>query len=155
MNREQQKYHGLVPLNEMAYSISGYRNVVMKKSLNILVNYCLVVYAGLDKNYRNLRNHWKSELKRFMTDLCNDKLSKKDTAENREKYIREYWIKSDYNQADIVRARIGWKFDEENIDLESDKFHQCSEIFVERFDEIISIIASGNEKSVVEYIKNM
>lgn len=94
MNKEQLKYYGMVPLNEMAHTISEYRRAVEMKSPNIMINYCLVIYAGLNKNYKHLRKHWKYELKGFMVDLARDKLSKKNTVENRLKYIREKWIRS-------------------------------------------------------------
>lgn len=155
MNKEQLKYYGMVPLNEMAHTISEYRRAVVLKSPNILINYCLVIYAGLDKNYKHLRNHWKSELKGFMTDLAGDKLSRKNTVENRTKYIKEQWLQADYDQPDRVRFRVSGKFEDENIDTESVKFIRCSEIFSERMDEIINIIASGDRYTVKEYVKNL
>lgn len=155
MNKEQLKYYGMVPLNEMAHTISEYRRAVVLKSLNILTNYCLVIYSGLDKKYKHLRNHWKTELKTFMTDLALDKLSRKNTVENRTKYIKEQWIQADYNQPDRVRFRVSGKFEDENIDTESAKFIRCAEIFSERMDEIIGIIASGDRDTVKEYIKNL
>lgn len=154
-NIELKKYHGMVPLNEMAYTISGYRKEVSSISKNIVLNYCLVIYAGLDPQYEKLRNHWKVELRTAMVDLATDKLSRNNTSQNRKKYIMEHWTAKEYNDQKITEIRISPKFESEKIDTESQKFKKCVSIFIEHFDEIIDLLASGDPNKIKEHVKNI
>ena len=65
------------PINEMADSLSDFRNKINNLLGQLLENWCLVKWCDLYHNSnisKRLRNHWSTELIAIMTQITNTRI---------------------------------------------------------------------------------
>lgn len=139
-----------------AYEMSDFKDRVESRIPIILIHWLFIRYFKIkNENVRTIQ-HWKDELIAQFYYLVRLKIKKNNSYENRLKAIKQAWEEGEFNSSayDIAFA-FKRKFNEENIDINSNEFNNAIEQWVDESKSIIEIFANANLKNANEYINNL
>lgn len=139
-----------------AYERSDFKDRVESRIPIILIHWLFIRYFKIkNENVRTIQ-HWKDELIAQFYYLVRLKIKKNNSYENRLKAIKQAWEEGEFNSSayDIAFA-FKRKFNEENIDINSNEFNNAIEQWIDESKSIIEIFANANLKNANEYINNL
>lgn len=136
------------PINEMADSLSDFRNKINNLLGKLLENWCLVKWCDLYPNSNisvRLRNHWATELIAIMKQITSTRIK----SGRKDKAIRNILItKWELNDPDVIYNFINKKFSKEGL-FKYSKY--MSEICANNIYDICNVL-SQNENNIEDYI---
>ena len=136
------------PINEMADSLSDFKNKIDNILGQLLENWCLVKWCDLYPNSNisvRLRNHWATALIAIMKQITNTRIK----SGRKDKAIKNILIKKwELNDPDVIYNFINKKFTKEGLFKYS---KHMSEICSNNIDEICNVL-SQNEDDVYNYV---
>jgi len=144
-------------LCEMAYPRNVYKEYISSLSPQIIENWCLINYATLAGNMKELKAHWQKELLTHIGRLSSMKLKRNNSFDNRYKVIFEVW-RTDREYAsdpNVIKLMITGKFITENIQINTDLFNNVCVNCMNASDDIISTIAYANNDRAVNYVMTL
>lgn len=136
------------PINEMADSLSDFRNKINNLLGKLLENWCLVKWCDLYPNSNisvRFRNHWANELIAIMKQITSTRIK----SGRKDKAIRNILItKWELNDPDVIYNFINKKFSKEGL-FKYGKY--MSEICANNIYDICNVL-SQNENNIEDYI---
>ena len=138
------------------YERSDFKDRVESRIPIILIHWLFIRYFKIKNENVRTFQHWKDELTAQFYYLVRLKIKKNNSYENILKAIKQAWEEGEFNSSayDIAFA-FKRKFNEENIDINSNEFNSAIEQWVEESKYIIEIFANANLKNANEYINNL
>ena len=146
---------------EMARSLDDYKNLI-KSQIEPLISHIILVMKAHQENSEEFVEHWKKEIRVFLSNFIGIKLKTKNTYETRRKHIEnilynEYELDTD---EDEIFGIIRRKLFNEGYDLEDNKIHNDFLSIVQKFqneylDEIIDIMASDSTSKIQQFINKL
>lgn len=136
------------PINEMADSLSDFRNKINNLLGKLLENWCLVKWCDIYPNSNisvRLRNHLATELIAIMKQITSTRIK----SGRKDKAIRNILItKWELNDPDVIYNFINKKFSKEGL-FKYSKY--MSEICANNIYDICNVL-SQNENDIEDYI---
>lgn len=157
MNKEQLKYYGMVPLNEMAYERGDLKDKWRADFEQITINWCLVYIAQNNQKYQRLENHWKSELSGHLKSANKKRIKKANSMSSRIKLLRDSLLYDgmDLNRHDVINSTISEKFIKEKIKTSGKLYRNCISSFSQEIPNLIVLIATGDTKEIEKYVEDL
>lgn len=142
-------------LSEMSIPRKEYKERIENLSQQLLENWCLVRWCrSANLKTHPLRNHWAKELRTHFIAMANLNMKDGDYPK-RLKLVREIWKKRDFDIVDTVRLIVSGKFDDEQIDRNSEAFQKTIEECAYAANDITMLIALRDYDRINQYIEKL
>ena len=142
-------------LSEMSIPRKEYKERIESLSQQLLENWCLVRWCrNANLKTHPLRNHWAKELRTHLIAMANLNMKDGDYAK-RLKLVREIWKERDFADAYTVRLIVSGKFDDEQIDRNSEAFQNTTEECAHAANDITMLIALRDYDRIRHYIEKL
>lgn len=142
-------------LSEMSIPRKEYKERIENLSQQLLENWCLVRWCrNVNLKTHPLRNHWAKELRTHFVAMANLNMKNGDYPK-RLKLVREIWKERDFDNADTVRLIVSGKFDDEQINRNSEVFQKTTEECAHAANDITMLIALRDYNRISQYIKKL
>lgn len=149
-------------LLEMAFPKSKYIQIIADNLRNLILNYCLVLYAERGDNIyiKRLRNHWGVELETIISALgeCDMKDHIKRDPEYYTKVIKRVFDDYDASKKNNIKNTLMIKLEKEYMPHDPVDESLVDEIIEEwrnHYEEIISLIASNCKTDIYIYVEDL
>lgn len=142
-------------LSEMSIPCKEYKERIEKLSQQLLEKWCLVRWCSNAKQKnRPLRNHWAKQLRGYFISMAYLNL-KDGNFPKRLKLVREIWKMRDFDDVTTVKLIVSGKFDDEDIDRNSEAFLQTIEDCAQAANDITMLIALRDYDRICQYIEKL
>lgn len=142
-------------LSEMSIPRKEYKERIENLSQQLLENWCLVRWCrNANLKIHPLRNHWAKELRTHFIAMANLNMKDGDYPK-RLKLVREIWKKRDFDIIDTIRLIVSGKFDDEQIDRNSEAFQKTIVECTHAANDITMLIALRDYDKISQYIEKL
>ena len=142
-------------LLEYAVDRNTFIQRVYNLSRQIVIHWCLIQYGRLTHTEDSI-NHWKKELRGWMSTICEMELKKNNSIDTRLKAITQAWIDLDYtSRPDIIKKVITCKFRDEGINMASEEVKQICLDMINEAQILIHLMADADVDAIYDYVENL
>lgn len=143
-------------LFEMACDRKTFKKLVQDNIEQIIENWCLIDYVVISGDLKNLKNHWKAELRAACKRIVQSKIKENNSYQSREKvlnsYFKELWELD--KDPEVVRSFIEDKFSDEGI-KDNVLIRKICENMVAEISYLVDILATGDYNVLKTYIEEL
>lgn len=150
-----QAMNNSLELSEMSIPRKEYKERIENLSQQLLENWCLVRWCrNANLKIHPLRNHWAKELRTHFIAMANLNMKDGDYPK-RLKLVREIWKERDFDDITTVRLIVSGKFDDEQIDRNSEAFQKTIVECAHAANDITMLIALRDYDRISQYIEKL
>lgn len=142
-------------LAEMSIPRKEYKKRIENLTQQLLEYWCLVRWCrNANLKTHPLRNHWAKELRTHLIAMANLNMKDGDYPK-RLNLVREIWKERDFDDADTVRLIVSGKFDDEQINRNSEAFQKTTVECAHALNDITMLIALRDYDRISQYIEKL